>query len=94
MNPEIALLDQLSHAPMPYFAAEELIFGADRDFALATVAALMREGKVVVLRAGTEISAPTIEEWAGAPGESATVAALGSATIDITDKGMDYFLEQ
>lgn len=94
MNPEIALLDQLSHTAMPYFAAEELIFARDRAFALATLIALMREDKVVVLKAETDVPVMTVEGWAKAPDSTSTIAALGAATIDITDKGIRYFLDQ
>lgn len=94
MNPEIALLDQLSLAPLPYFVAEGHMFGGDRDFALGTILALVREGKVTLAQSGSEIPAATIQRLASHPDETATIAALGATTIDITAAGLDYFLEQ
>ena len=94
MTPEIHLLDQLSTAPAPYLAIEEQVFGKDRDFALGTIVTLMREGKVVMTRADEEQPLAKVQAWAGAPWDTATIAALGSATVDITEAGLDYFLDQ
>jgi hypothetical protein len=94
MTPEIQLLDQLSTSPVPYLAIEQHVFGGDRDFALNTVLALTREGKVIVTQSDKELPLARMEVWARDPWEPATIAALGSATVDITEAGLDYFLEQ
>lgn len=94
MTPEIHLLDQLSTSPAPYLAIEEQVFGRDRDFALSTIMALMREGKVVMTRADEEQPLSKVQAWASAPWDTATIAALGSATVDITEAGLNHFLDQ
>lgn len=93
MTPERELLDQLSNTSLPYFIIERLIFGGDRHHALNTIVALVREGKLRITQAGTDVPIWKAQQWASNINDPATVAALGAATVDITGAGLDDYLQ-